>query len=240
MMQKSRSLSIGLMVLFLLGSACQATTVNDNDAGPDVPTATSIRGNRYCEILIAFFAGGSVNVQVWGTQGLNGCPEAAWATVDQTSIQAELGATAVVLNGPRHWLIDGATAELPAGSPRLFGTLEMQQLATISLQPGAVSSSPYVERTILRNSEFEFRSGSTVYELLAPDGSVYVMQSYAQIVDAALVESDLSGLASRLRLPDGWVYRTRTLDAPLTVRTPGQATVIQDDLQNSYSKLPSV
>jgi hypothetical protein len=112
----------------------------------------------------------------------------------------------------------------------------MQQLASVTLPPGTTSSMSYVERTIRRDSEFEFFAGSEVYELLAPNGSVYVMQSYAQFVDTSLSESDLPGLGARLALPDGWQYRARTLDAPLVVSTPGEATVVQDELKNTYSR----
>lgn len=211
------------------------------DAGmqADAPTGASIRGNRYCEVLVAYLSAGTIRAEVWGTQGLNDCPAADWATVNSTTIRTELSATAVVLNGPRHWVIDGATGVLPDVPPRRFGTLEMRQLATIMLAPGSVTSMPYAERTIMRDSEFEFRAGSQVYELVAADGSVYVMQSYAQIVDARLSESDLPGLGARLTLPMGWSYRARTLDADLHVRTPGRATVVQDELQNTYSKLPT-
>ena len=62
------------------------------------------------------------------------------------------------------------------------------------------------------------------------------MQSYAQIVDAELTEAELPTLGERLTLPEGWQYRARTLETALSVRTPGEATVIQDDLQNSYSR----
>jgi hypothetical protein len=61
------------------------------------------------------------------------------------------------------------------------------------------------------------------------------MQSYAQIVDTSLSERDLPGLGARLTLPEGWQYRARTLASPLVVRTPGEATVVQDELQNTYS-----
>ena len=229
-----------------LGSACDdpAETPPSADAAlepdaapaPDAAAPESLRGNRYCEILLAFLQGGVIEAQVWGTQGLNDCPETAWASIDRDAIRAEFGATAVVANGPRYWVIDGAEAELPEGSRRLFGTLEMQKLATVTLGAGTTSSTPYVERTIRRTSVFEFRTGSEVYELVGPDGSVHVMQSYAQIVDADLSESDLPGLGARLVLPDGWSYRARTLDAPLVVRTPGEATVVQDELQNTYSR----
>jgi len=205
----------------------------------DAPVSASIRGSRYCEVLVAFLTNGSVRAEVWGTQGLNNCPADQWATVNSSTIRTELNATAVVLNGPRYWVIDGYTGTRPAGMPRLFGMLEMQQLATLMLAPGAVSSMPYVERTVMRDSDFEFRVGAQVFELVAADGSIYVMQSYAKIVDAALSESNLPGLGSRLTLPSGWSYRTRTLDAELHVRTAGTATVVQDELQNTYSKLPA-
>ena len=231
-----RGLRVAPLILFLtsLGAGCGSTTEEASDAA--AATSASVRGNRYCEVLLAFAQGGSIEAKVWGTQGLNDCPEAAWASVDPMTIRTEFGATAAVLNGPRHWLLDRFSGERPAGSPRLFGMLEMQQLATLTLAPGTTSSKPYVERTVQRKSEFEFRAGAEVYELLAPDGSVYVMQSYAQIVDTRLSESDLPGLGTRLELPAGWEYRARTLASPLVVSTPGEATVVQDELQNTYSR----
>ncbi len=62
------------------------------------------------------------------------------------------------------------------------------------------------------------------------------MQSYAQIADATLSEGDLPGLGARLELPEGWQYRARRLASALVVSTPGEATVVQDDLQNTYSR----
>jgi len=161
-------------------------------------------------VLLAFVEADAIEAQVWGTQGLNDCPEADWASVDTLSIAEEFGATVAVANGPRHWVLDQFSGERPPGSPRMFGTLEMQLLATLTLAPGTTSSVPYAERTVLRDSVFEFWAGSEIYELVAPDGSVYVMQSYAQIVDPSLSEGDLSGLGARLTLPADWLYRART------------------------------
>ena len=199
-------------------------------------TAGSVRGDRYCEVALAFLSTGAIEAEVWGTQGLNDCPEADWASIDPAAIGDAFGATAVILNGPRYWVLDGFTGERPDEAPRLFGTLELQLLATLTLAPDTVSSVPYVERTVARNAEFTYWAGAEVYELVAPDGAVYVMQSYAQIVDSGLSEADLPGLAARLALPTGWAYRARTLDAPLVVSTPGEATVVQDELQNTYSR----
>ena len=225
-----------LLGLASLAGGCGTDGTPDDGLADDSATSESQRGKRYCEVLLAFVEADAIEAQVWGTQGLNDCPEADWASVDPPAIAAEFGATVAMPNGPRHWVLDRFSGELPEGSPRLFGTLKMQQLATLTLAPETTSSVPYAERTVLRNAEFEFWAGSEIYELVAPDGSLYVMQSYAQIVDPALSESDLSGLGARLVLPADWQYRARTLDAPLVVSTPGEATVVQDELQNTYSR----
>jgi hypothetical protein len=218
------------------GPAPDATPPEPDAAPLEPDAAASIRGNRYCEILLAFLEAGAIRAEVWGTQGLNDCPAADWEAVDKAAVQAEFAATAVVLNGPRYWLIDAAEATVPDREPHLFGALEMRQLATINLPAGAPQAMPYVERTINRDSSFRFAAGTQVYELHAPDTSTYVMQSYAAIVDATLTEADLQTLGDRLALPDGWTYAARTLEAPLEIVTPGRATVLQDELQNTYSR----
>jgi NADH:ubiquinone oxidoreductase subunit E len=78
-----------------------------------------------------------------------------------------------------------------------------------------------------------------VYELVAPDGTVYVIQSYAQIVDPTLTQESLATLASRLTLPEQWHYRVRTLDQEYVLQVSGEAHVIQDDLENTYQRANS-
>lgn len=250
-----RFLSIVLVASLLLTSACDAGDATEADAGAPLDVASSIdvgsavdappdfdaprqpvvRGTRYCEILLAFLESGAIRAEVWGTQGLNDCPAAAWDAIDVGVVRAATGASFVARNGPRYWLPDRTSADIPDRPPAFFGELLMQQLASIMLPPGTTASVPYTERTILRDSVLEFDAGREVYELLAPDGSIYVMQSYAQIVDTSLAESDLPTLGATLALPTGWSYRARTLDTVLVVSTPGMATVLQDELQNSYS-----
>ena len=83
---------------------------------------------------------------------------------------------------------------------------------------------------------FTFNAGRPVFELVDPDGQRWVMQTWSQTVDKNLSLNDLPGLASRLTLPDGWSYQTRTLSSPLRVDTTHRdAHVTQDDLANSYS-----
>lgn len=195
---------------------------------------SSLRGVRYCEV-IAVANNGAFRADVYGTQGLSDCPLSQWEALDPDSIQEELGALAILMNGPRFWLIDRATAFSEIGESRFFGQLEMRLLATVALSPGDLSESPYQERSVVRDTKFGFVAGSEVYELIAQSGKVYVMQSYAHIIDDTLNESDLPTLGETLQLPEGWTYRARVVEEDyVVVDQDGIATVVQDELQNTY------
>jgi hypothetical protein len=188
---------------------------------------------RYCEILVLRGTPPSATVTVWNTIGLNKCPGRWWRGFDAGKLAHELGATFVVLNGPRHFLMDSATAS--TGRVRSFHGERMRKLATISIHDAAeLAQTPYTDRTINRTNTFEWDRGRTVFELIAPGGDVYVMQSYAQIKDPKLTLARLPSLGRRLKLPLGWHYRVRKLRGPLVLRARGRATVLQDDLQNTY------
>ncbi|MFM7224394.1 MAG: hypothetical protein ACKO1Y_03010, partial [Actinomycetota bacterium] len=64
----------------------------------------------------------------------------------------------------------------------------------------------------------------------------YVMQAYCIGVDPPLTQADLPTLGERLDLPAGWTYRTRVLEEELVIDTTASvATVLQDELENSYT-----
>jgi hypothetical protein len=63
--------------------------------------------------------------------------------------------------------------------------------------------------------------------------------AYSQIGDPSLAYTDLVALGSRLKPPKGWQYRSRTLTADLIAQSGGEAHIIQDELQNTYQRLPS-
>lgn len=189
---------------------------------------------RYCEIISVTNDGG-LTADVYGIQGLSDCPFEQWEALDPDAIQEELGALTILMNGPRFWLIDSLEAFGEIGEPRFFGELEMRRLASIALSPGDLSHGPYTERSVVRDTEFTFAKGSEVYELIAAGGKLYVMQSYAHIVDDTLDEAALPSLGESLQLPEGWTYRTRVLDEDyVVVDQDGIATVVQDELQNTY------
>ena len=235
------------MAAGLAGSVVGATP------GAQTPTPTApraaecdgVRNARYCEVFVV--TGRLVNVQghVYNTLGLNDCPAAQWSALNTDALKAQLGVQDVILNGPRYWLMDRITID-NTGPIATFGGLDMHLVATIEIplrevigsRLGGGQRQPYTEHTIGRSTQWFFSPGRQVFELVAPDGRVYVMQSYAHIVDDSLTEAALPGLAPRLQLPAGWQYRVRTLDSELVVGTPGsEAHVIQDDFENTYQRL---
>jgi hypothetical protein len=91
--------------------------------------------------------------------------------------------------------------------------------------------------TIDRDTIYRFKAGNPVFLLEAPDGSRYAMQAYAQIVDKSLAYAGLPALGSRLKLPSGWRFTTLTPETDLVLGAKGTATVVQDELENTYQKL---
>ena len=76
-----------------------------------------------------------------------------------------------------------------------------------------------------------------VYELTSPEGDVYRMQSYTQLVDPTLTIDDLETLGERLELPEGWRYQARVLGEDSQLVADGLAFVINDDFLNAYQKI---
>jgi len=200
-------------------------------------TPQSRRGMRYCEILLGYQEGGEIRAEVWGTQGVNLCPAESWEALDATSIQSEYGALFVTMNGPRAIVVDTATAELPDAERRMYGDLEMQLLATLIVGADQSSAGPYSELTVERNNTWVFWSGFETYQLIAPDGTSYMMQAMSQIVDPDLTLADLSGLGSRLTLPEGWTFEANRRFTDLALTADGEAVVIQDELKNTYQRV---
>lgn len=225
--------------LIAVAAAAVATLgMGATTASAATSSGTELHNARYCEILDLKKLPPDGKVVVWNTIGLNDCPQAWWDGFDATSLAAELGDPFVVLNGPRHFLMDSAKAR--TGEIRRFHGRRMRRVATLPIPTAAdLAQTPYAERTVDRLNTWHWNRGRKVYELLAPDGSTYVMQAYSQIVDPTLRMSDLASLGERLALPEGWEYRVRKLTEPLTLRASGSATILQDELKNTYQRMPA-
>jgi len=210
---------------------------------PAAAARLSIRGMRYGEILLTYSMDTGFRTEVWGTQGVNLCPAAEWDAIDPAAVLAETGAAGIKLNGPRHLIADFSRGmQLPEVGRRTYGNLEMRLLATVEVDlSSAARRGPYTPIAVARSNVWEFHAGCEIYALTGADGTVYVMQAYSLIVDPTLRESDLASLGERLALPDGWSFAARVLDQDLEVPAKdGVATVLQDELENTYQRLETL
>lgn len=221
-----------MRLLALLAIAAAAAVLGPIAAAP-AARVTGLHDARYCEIIALHGAPPRATATIWNTIGLNRCPAAWWESLDAGTLAGELGASFVLLNGPRHFLMDAATAR--TGGVRAFHGMRLTKVATIPIRTVAdLAQTPYTDRTVARVNTWRWKRGRTVFELVAPGSDVYIMQSYAQIRDPSLTLAGLRRLGARLRLPEGWRYRVRRLKRPLVLRARGRATILQDELQNTY------
>jgi hypothetical protein len=198
---------------------------------------SDMRGVRYGEVLAVMSRDEKLQADVYGTQMINDCPAELWDTLNADEIAKEMGALFVKLNGPRYWMLDGLGTKVAFVEPvmREFNGLMMRRIATVDLGDTPASLS-YEERYVNRGAVFFFDAGSVVYELINPDGKAYIMQAYCVGVDPTLNQSNLGDLAGRLKLPAGWIFKSRILDEELVVDTTDHpATVVQDELENTYT-----
>ena len=200
-------------------------------------TMSNMRGVRYGEVLAVFLRESGLEAEVFGTQMLNDCPEELWNTLVAEDIAKEMGAVVVKLNGPRYWTLDGFGQKVATTEPvfRDFNGLTMRRIALVNLGSDP-SQKFYAERKVARGAVFFFDAGAQVHELVNPEGIAYVMQAYCVSIDPTLNENNLSDLGGRLKMPEGWQFRSRILKEELIVDTSNSvATVVQDELENSYT-----
>jgi hypothetical protein len=246
--------------LFVLGSALSAAVgcsdaASHADAGsPRLNSASSDAGDmrpqrsfadytdgRYCEVLVArprLSGGGGLIGDVWNSLPFGSCPQEQWQMLDAAQIKADFpDAALILLNGPRYFLMQAFYQDAALVTPEVhtFGAIQMVLGATVDIDPS--QAQPYTEHHVVRETTFRFKTGTRIFTIQTAAGSTYVMQSFSRSVDAELSFEALPTLADRLSLPDGWRFDSRIVDADLDVTAYGVATVIQDDLQNTYQLL---
>ncbi len=198
-----------------------------------------LRGSRYCEIILSKT---KLDLSIYSTIGLNDCPENTWKNIATAAVRRETGAFFAYLNGPRYWVIDGfEKSKSISPEPRLFGDITMREAGVLHLTLMDIikGAAAYREHSVERTTTWVYKAGRRVYELINPQGDVYVMQSYST-QKSPLSEASLAALGEQLKLLDGWHFRTRVLakDAHLTAIN-NRALVIRDNLLNLYQRAES-
>lgn len=235
---RAPALALGLVGLGLVACSSTASDGSSGGGGGGAPDRVDqVRTDRYCEVLLGTIDGAVVHIDVYNTYLLNDCPDAAWLALDVDALRAEKQVDAVILNGPRRWLIDAfENSKLADATVVTFGGLDMRLAGRIDVPATEVAGGAkfYSDRVVARTTTFVFGAGKPVFELVDPIGRIFVMQSYL-IAAGDFDESALASLGPSLALPSGWTYRSRVIDAELRVAAvDGLATVVQDDAGNTY------
>jgi hypothetical protein len=197
-------------------------------------TFTGTRNMRFGEILIVKPTG----VEIYNTTGLNDCPAELWNKLDVEKIKKEYGAIAVQKNGPHYWMMDSQTVGM--GAKASLAGLEAHWVARLPLdtiQKAAKGSDPYKVFNPKKTQKMVYAKGKPVYELVDPEGHVYVLQAH----DEQFTLESLPKLGEKLtKLPKGWKYRTRTLTEDLVLDlTPDKPIhAVGDEFHQYYTRIP--
>jgi hypothetical protein len=232
-----KKLTITALLLLTVCSFAQQIKLN-----PGVTPGTGVhlakaRNYAFCEIVPVMGQKPDVVAQFYNSSGVGDCPPAKFDAIDAKKLAQQVGADMVWLNPRRHWMMDqmwiykaGETVDFDGVKATWVATMTPEQLK-------AGSSKAYIPVDIHRESQWLFEKGKPVYLMRLPDGKVYVMQSYVNVVDKSLTMTGLPQLGSKLHLPEGWKFEVKTLDKDLSIdprKSGGVAHIIQDELKNTY------
>lgn len=197
---------------------------------------SDMRGTRYCEMILAH---GLTQYAVYDTLGLNECPEAVWSKINRSVVKKATESSSVHLIGPRFWVVDGfkyshlinpLIKQMDGLTMREAGVLHIRILNLLR------ASLPYYKHEVTRHITWTYQADKPVYELIDPNGEVFVMQSYS-IQKKAQTQNTLTELGTQLKLPKGWTFKTGVINKAETLETINNiAIVVQDSFDNTYQK----
>jgi hypothetical protein len=172
--------------------------------------------------------------------------DARFRALDPAELRQEHGGDAIRFNGPRRWLTDSFTAyAMDGGQQSMLGPIPMYLYGTFVVPDFdafiAGKQTPYQETVSKRTTTYVFNAGAEVYELVAPDGKVFVMQSASLRIDTGNTVDKLPTLGERLSLPAGWQFRVRTLGEDLVIAAryddDPPNTIVLDEFENNYQRV---
>jgi hypothetical protein len=121
-----------------------------------------------------------------------------------------------------------------------FGGLEARWAATLDpalVQKAAQGTAPYTVFTPKKTQRMAYSKGKPVYELVDPDGNVYVLQAHEEQFPMA----SLATLGQQMRmLPQGWQFRSRILTEDLVIDLGPDQTIyaVGDEFHQYWTRTP--
>jgi|SRR5215467_946223 len=202
--------------------------------GPPKPdTIDNTRNMRFCEILVVKLRG----IEVYNTTGVSDCPSQLWNALDLKKVRRHFHALKVEKNGPHFWMMDSQTVSF--GAKDSFGGIEARWVARLPLLTAleaATGSKPYKVFTPKKTQKMVYSKDKPVYELVDPDGNVYVLQAHEEKFPI----DSLSKLGEQLKLPKGWQFRTQNLSEDLVLDLKSDQTIyaIGDEFHQYWTRIP--
>ncbi|TWT47771.1 hypothetical protein [Botrimarina hoheduenensis] len=170
--------------------------------------------------------------------------DARFRALDADTLIKKYGGDGVIFNGPRRLVANSITGGIAwnGGEKTVIGTIPFRVLGvfeTPSLDKAATEEPPaYYVLTSKRTNSFKFHAGETVYELITPEGAVYTMFSLSLKIDPKNTIENLPTLGERLKLPEGWKFRSRKLDQEMILTSTADSeppnTIVLDELVGNY------
>ena len=134
----------------------------------------------FCEVaLITGTSKANAIADFYNSTGTDICTPEKFAALDKAKIIEETGAREVFLNPSRRWMFDQLDV-YEDGIERTFGGIKMTWMGVVPVEEleKGVTKGHYVPGYIFRDNQYTFKKGREIYLLDAPDGEVFVMQSF--------------------------------------------------------------
>lgn len=192
-------------------------------------TVPDSRDFRYCELVVDY--GEPHGSDIYSSTYHGECDLEWWNNLDLDALAKELGANKVEKNGPQKWSMDEVS--MMVSQTVTIGGKEMNYGAT--LPPGTTGIPKY---TVFKPAKFQdlvYKAGKPVYQLIDPDGNVYVVQGYKVATD------ELATLGDKFKqLPEGWTYVVEVLEKDLVMNLTPDKTIpsFQDEFDQIYILIP--
>ena len=186
------------------------------------------RGYRYCELLFNY---GNKGLDIYTTSPFGECSLEWWDSLDLQALAKEYGAQSVIKNGPQRWSMDEVA--LMISEPRSIAGAKMGFGA--HLPAGTMETVEYQVFNPAKTQNLVWKAGEPVYQLVDPDGHVYVLQGYKVETRALTVLGD-----QLQKLPEGWRYRAEVLAEDLVMNLTPSAPIpsVSDEFHQYYIRIP--